>query len=162
MKTYLCYVFAMGAMVCSSSIFAQEAPENQKKQQPTPEQLIEQQVGRMERQLLLDEETAAKFAPIYKEYLEALAQCRPTTPDKDKGKPQPGKKEMNDNELDKMMQTRFETEKKRIEIQETYYAKFKSILTIRQVEKIFNNRSRQPQRPPQMNHPRQERFPNNP
>ena len=60
-----------------------------------------------------------------------MAECRPAPAER------PRKSELSDEELDKRMQTRFECQKKRIETQETYYAKFKKILTMRQVEKIF-------------------------
>ena len=85
----------------------------------------------MDKELMLDDETSAKFLPLYKEYLQAMAECRPAPAER------PRKSELSDEELDKRMQTRFECQKKRIETQETYYAKFKKILTMRQVEKIF-------------------------
>ena len=115
MKTMYVYL-AMGALMCTTTLFAQK-PE-QKRQQLTPEQRID----------------SAKFLPLYKEYLQAMAECRPAAPAPAE---RPRKSELSDEELDKRMQTRFECQKKRIETQETYYAKFKKILTMRQVEKIF-------------------------
>ena len=128
MKTMYVYL-AMGALMCTTTLFAQK-PE-QKRQQPTPEQRIERQAARMDKELMLDDETSAKFLPLYKEYLQAMAECRPAPAER------PRKSELSDEELDKRMQTRFECQKKRIETQETYYAKVKKILTMRQVEKIF-------------------------
>lgn len=135
------YVYlAMGALMCTTTLFAQK-PE-QKRQQPTPEQRIERQAARMDKELMLDDETSAKFLPLYKEYLQAMAECRPAPAE------HPRKSELSDEELDKRMQTRFECQKKRIETQETYYAKFKKILTMRQVEKIFAPRPKHPRRTP--------------
>lgn len=74
MKTMYVYL-AMGALMCTTTLFAQK-PE-QKRQQPTPEQRIERQAARMDKELMLDDETSAKFLPLYKEYLQAMAECRP-------------------------------------------------------------------------------------
>lgn len=129
MKTmYLCLAFAMSAFALSA-----QTPEKQRKHL-TPEQRVEQQVERMEKQLLLDDETAAKFAPLYKEYLETLAQCRPT-PQKEEIRAR--REKLTDEAIDQRMQARFELQKKRLEIKESYYKKFKEILTMRQVEKVF-------------------------
>lgn len=98
----------------------------------TPEQRIEMQVKQMQKHLLLDEATAAKFAPLYTEYLNALKSCHPVAAPK--GCP---KKELTDAELDLQMQEKFAMRKKMLETQETYYNKFKKILNIRQVEKLF-------------------------
>ena len=74
MKTMYVYL-AMGALMCTTTLFAQK-PE-QKRQQLTPEQRIERQAARMDKELMLDDETSAKFLPLYKEYLQAMAECRP-------------------------------------------------------------------------------------
>ena len=142
MKTMHLYL-VMGALICTTSLFAQ-APER-KKERLTDEQRIERQAMRMNKELLLDDETSAKFLPLYKEYLQALAKCRPAAPD---SASRPRKSELTDEELDQRMQACFECQKKRIETKETYYAKFKKILTMRQVEKIFAPRPKHPRRTP--------------
>lgn len=129
--TNFCYILLTSALLFSSSLFAQEKPQRGKRL--TPEQRIEHQVEKMDKQLLLDDETSAKFLPLYKEYLTALAECRQDMP-APKGARE---KELNDDELDKFMLSRFECRKKCLEVQETYYKKFKEILTMRQVEKVF-------------------------
>lgn len=129
MKTmYLCLAFAVSAFALSA-----QTPEK-KQRHLTPEQRVEQQVERMEKQLLLDDETAAKFAPLYKEYLEALAQCRPAPL---KEEIEARREKLTDEAIDQRMQARFELQKKRLEVKESYYKKFKEILTMRQVEKVF-------------------------
>lgn len=64
----------------------------------TPEQRIEMQVKQMQKHLLLDEATAAKFAPLYTEYLNALKSCHPEVAPK-----ACPKKELTDAELDQQM-----------------------------------------------------------
>ncbi len=140
--TYLCYAFLASALLCSTSLFAQDKPERTPKKL-TPEERIERQAERMEKQLLLDDETSAKFLPLYKEYLKAMGECFARPADSK----QVTKKEMTDEELDQRMQSRFECRKKCLEVQETYYDKFKEILTMRQVEKIFNAPKHQNRKP---------------
>ena len=85
----------MGALMCTTTLFAQKP--GQKRQQPTPEQRIERQAARMDKELMLDDETSAKFLPLYKEYLQAMAECRPAPAER------PRKSELSDEELDKRM-----------------------------------------------------------
>lgn len=56
--------------------FAQNNQPEKKKL--TPEQRIELQAKHIEQRLMLDENTSAKFIPLYKEYLQALQSCRQT------------------------------------------------------------------------------------
>lgn len=133
MKTKRLFTTLMMATMMSCGIIL--AQPGQKCQKLTPEQRIEMQVKKAQKRLLLDEATAEKFAPVYKEYLEAMQQCKPTCPKLQKGE----KKELTDAEIDQMMQDRFAARKKLVETQETYYKKFKKILNIRQVEALFKD-----------------------
>lgn len=142
MKTKRLFTALMMATMMSCGIIL--AQPGQKEKKLTPEQRIEMQVKKAQKRLLLDEETAAKFAPLYKEYLEAMKECKPAPKQLQKGE----KKELTDAEIDQMMQDRFAARKKLVETQETYYKKFKKILNIRQVEVLFkNNGPKRPHRP---------------
>lgn len=121
----------MTAILGCGTILAQ--PAAPKGDKLTKEQRQEMKIKQMEKRLMLDEATAAKFAPLYKEYLEAMKQCRPAPAET----PEKGKKELTDAQLDQLMKDRFAMRKKLIETQETYYNKFKGILNIRQVEALF-------------------------
>lgn len=76
MKTKRLFTALMMATMMSCGIIL--AQPCQKDKRLTPEQRIEMQVKKAQQRLLLDEATAAKFAPLYKEYLEAMQQCKPT------------------------------------------------------------------------------------
>lgn len=142
MKTKRLFTALMMATMMSCGIIL--AQPGQKEKKLTPEQRIEMQVKKAQKRLLLDEKTAAKFAPLYKEYLEAMKQCKPAPKQLQKGE----KKELTDAEIDQMMQDRFAARKKLVETQETYYKKFKKILNIRQVEVLFkDNGPKRPQCP---------------
>lgn len=124
----------MAAIMCFSNLSAQEQSKKQERQRPTAEQIMEMQVNGMQKRLMLDDATAEKFAPLYKEYLGALKACRPEKPqNKDQ------KKELTDKEIDQQIQQQWAIQKKVIEVKETYYAKFKKILTMRQIEQVFQS-----------------------
>lgn len=47
---------------------AQDTPAQKRaKQKPTPEQMMDRHVKMMEKKLVMDDATAAKFTPLYKE-----------------------------------------------------------------------------------------------
>lgn len=107
----------------SSAVCAQE-----KKQAPTPEQRIEKRVERMQKKLMLDDATAAKFAPIYKEYLQAKYAARPTC-----------KKYENptDSQIKENIGKRLDAQQKSLDVEKKYYKKLSSILSGRQLQQIF-------------------------
>lgn len=105
MKTKRLFTALMMATMMSCGIIL--AQPGQKEKKLTPEQRIEMQVKKTQKRLLLDEETAAKFAPLYKEYLEAMKECKPAPKQLQKGE----KKELTDAEIDQMMQDRFAARK---------------------------------------------------
>ncbi len=111
------------ALIASSTLIAQE-----KRQAPTPEQRIEKRTERMQKRLMLDDATAAKFAPIYKEYLKAKADCR--TKCKKCENP-------TDAQIKENIAARLEAQKKAIEVEQKYYKKLSSILSGRQLQQIF-------------------------
>ena len=77
----------LAALLCSGNVMARNAQKPEKREL-TPAERMDASLKRLEGRLMLDEETAAKFAPLYKEYLEALRNCRPECP-KEKGQKDP-------------------------------------------------------------------------
>ena len=65
------------AMTMSLGLSAQNV-----RRQADPEKRIERRVEQLSKQLMLDDKTAARFAPLYKEYVAALRSCR-VKPDKE-------------------------------------------------------------------------------
>ncbi|WP_300724748.1 hypothetical protein [uncultured Bacteroides sp.] len=131
----------IAALMCCGNVFAQEKKAQQKKEL-TPEQRMDMKVARMQKELMLNDATAAQFAPLYKEYLQAMQQCRPAKPECKKG--ECPKEKMTDAELNKKMLERFSMQKKAIETKETYFKKFEKILTARQLQKVFMNNDCRP------------------
>ena len=77
MKTKFIYVvLAVLFMGSQMTLSAQEKDNKEKKQRPTPEQMMQMQTNQMVKALMLDDATAAKFTPIYEKYLKELRDCR--------------------------------------------------------------------------------------
>ena len=110
---------------CCAATFAQE-----KKEKFNPEQMIEMRVGMMQQKLMLDDATAAKFAPIYKEYLQALGECF---------KPCGQCENPTDSQIKENIGKRLEAQQKVLDIKEKYFKKLSSILSGRQLQQIFCN-----------------------
>lgn len=112
---------------------AQDAPAQKRaKQKPTPEQMMDRHVKMMEKQLVMDDATAAKFTPLYKEYLQAMKDCRPAVSKKE------NKAEMTDAEIENAIQDRFDAKQKTLDVQKKYFKKFKEVLNAKQLEKVFH------------------------
>lgn len=107
----------------STATFAQEAAKKS-----TPQQRVEKRVEKMQKSLMLDEATAAKFAPIYKEYLLELAKCRPQVV---RGK------NLADEQIKKNIEARMDAREKALEVEKKYYGKLEKILNAKQLQKVF-------------------------
>ncbi|MDN0051409.1 hypothetical protein QVN91_00210 [Bacteroides caecigallinarum] len=136
MKTRLMTLVVMMAVSISSfSVMAQNAQDvpaqRRVKQKPTPEQMMDRHVKMMEKKLVMDDATAAKFTPLYKEYLQAMKDCRPAECVKAK------KAEMTDAEIEQAIQNRFDARQKALDVQKKYFKKFKEVLNAKQLQKVF-------------------------
>ena len=162
MKKNLFIVMTIAMMGCTVN-----AQENQnvpeEPQRLTPEQRIEMQTNRLAQELMLDDATAAKFAPVYKKYQEELQALRPQPKEGEKpqmkggpkgpemkggpkgpemkGGPQgpaPEPKQLTDAEIEAQMKARWAEQRKTADIQEKYYAEFKKFLSVRQIQKVMD------------------------
>ena len=80
MKTKFIYVImAVLLMGSQMTLSAQNTDNKQKKQRPTPEQMVQMQTKQIVKTLMLDDATAAKFTPVYEKYLKELRECRMMT-----------------------------------------------------------------------------------
>ncbi len=117
------FIIAALVLVCGNMLFAQE-----KKQKMSPEQRREMFVYKMQQKLMLDDATAAKFVPLYKEYLQAMAECRPAC----------GKCENpSDEQIKEKIAKRLDAREKAIDVEKKYFKKFSAILNGRQLQEIF-------------------------
>lgn len=125
--------------ICSGDMWSQNRPKAPRKD-ISPEQRIEMRVERMQRHLMLDDKTAAQFAPVYKEYLQALEACKPQ-------KPETKQAEMNDQQIEEQLNAQFDRQQKLLDTRKEYYKKFKKMLTMRQVQTVLQSGRPQPMMP---------------
>jgi hypothetical protein len=136
MKKYFCMMVAVLLISGSLTMNAQQVQSDNVRKPLTEEQMIEKRTDRMAQMLMLDDATAAKFAPVYSQYLKEKMDCR-----KMKAKHSAnGGNAMNtktDAEVDEMIQDNFAQSQKMLDIREKYYAKLHKILTPKQIMRIY-------------------------
>lgn len=103
----------------------------------TPEQRITQQTTYLVRELMLDDATAAKFAPVYKNYQNDLQACQNQCREAYGPAGQDGKQKMTDAQIEKRIEGRFAQAHQLLNIREKYYREFKKFLNPRQIEKMY-------------------------
>ena len=138
MKTRLLSFMIVAALSVSSfNVLAQnpEQPSKEKrmKERPTPEQMMERHMLMMEKNLMMDDATAAKFKPLYQEYINAMKECNP------KASKEAKKGSLTDAEIEKNIQDRLDAKIKKAEVQKKYFNEFKKILNAKQLVKVFNS-----------------------
>lgn len=117
----LFFALALSASLCCGGTAAQERGDWDRN---AGERRIEILAERMERELMLDDEVAPKFTSLYKDYLNALYDCR----------------RRGHAEGETWHERRLERRRMLLEVEEDYYAKFKEILNRRQLERLFSPR----------------------
>ncbi len=115
------------ASMLSLSAAAQEGKRDGK----SAEQRIEKQVTAMQKKLMLDDATAAKFAPLYKEYIAELRNCRPELA---KGK------NLSDEQIVANIEARMDAEQRMLDVQKRYFKKMSQILNAKQLQMVFSKK----------------------
>ena len=124
------------AMVVACTSFA-----NVQAQQPVGQKhgnKIELRVKRMTDKLRLDESQKEKFAPLYQEYLEAKAACRPQLV---------FGKELTDEQIAANLEAMMDVREKTLKIDRKYYKKLSKVLDARQLDMIFGFKAQMNKKP---------------
>lgn len=135
----------MGSQV---ALFAQEKKEGRvERRHFNKEQMQEMQCNQIIKGLALDDATAAKFAPVYKKYMDEMSETHnmiarknsgnKVTADKQTPKPVP-----TDAEVDQDIKARFAQSRKMLDIREKYYGEFRKFLSPKQIQKMYNMEKR--------------------
>lgn len=135
----------MGSQV---ALFAQEKKEGRAERRHfNKEEMQEMQCNQIIKGLALDDATAAKFAPVYKKYMEEMSETRNMNARKkadnkvaaDKQTPKPV---LTDAEMDQNIKARFAQSRKMLDIREKYYGEFRKFLSPKQIQKMYNMEKR--------------------
>ena len=99
---------------------------------PDFKKILDMRFGVIVHELCLDEGKANKLRPLYMEYCQKVGEIfRPQQ------KPKP-KDQRTDAEVEQEIKADFTKAKKMVNLRETYYNKFRKILTPKQIEKIYD------------------------
>ena len=110
------------------AVSAVSVAQDKKDGKISKEQRMEMRAAKVQADLMLDDAAAAKFAPLYKAYMQELAACRPQL---ERGK------DLTDEQVMKNLQARMDSELKVAEIKKAYLGKFAKILNAKQLQKLF-------------------------
>ena len=140
------FLMMLAAIVMGSQVtlFAQEKKgAKPERRQFNKEQMLEMQCNQIIKGLALDDATATKFIPVYKQYMEEMratrhmGACRNianrTAADKQTPKPLP-----TDAEVEQAIKARFAQSRKILDVREKYYNEFRKFLSPKQIQKMYN------------------------
>lgn len=143
MKQKLMSLMVLALLVAGglSAQVEKKPADRMKRPRLTEEEMIQKQTERMTTALLLDDATAAKFAPVYQQYLKDMAgirkEARKNAPAEGEQPQKAEKKAPTDAEIEARIEQRFDQCRKMLDTREKYYKEFKQMLTAKQIEKIF-------------------------
>ena len=113
------------ALLAGSTLSAKRAET--RRMRTNPEQMAKRMAGK----LMLDDETSAKFIPFTRNTCKSWRNA--ACPKKEKG----GQAAQSDKDIDENIKARFSAQEKRLDVQKSYYDKFKKVLTMRQVQQLY-------------------------
>ena len=157
-------LMAVAFLMVGSTLMAQNKQGNKQPQKLTEEQISQKLAKRMACDLQLDEDKTTKFVPIYVDYRSELKKVWEKYSDhpkvkqeKTQGAEKQKPRQLTDEELEKMNANRFARSRATIDVEETYYKRFLTVLTQRQYEKMQQLEKMNLQR---MKNERMRRMPN--
>lgn len=128
---------ALAVILSNGTAFANK-PTKQKKEKVRTEQMSDSvRCERLAKHFKLEGKKADVFKAVYGNYAKELKTVR-----KGGKYPAVNRKELSEAEQEVAVKQRMEAHRKTIEVQEKYLDKFKSVLTIRQIEQLYNGRPR--------------------
>lgn len=109
----------------------------------THEQISQMKANRLAEELALDDKTAASFKQAYIQYTNEIHQLWmkdiPQKPEASKENPpiRKERKELTDDEVEKIIKGRFAQSRKMLDIREKYYDVFRKFLSPKQIQKVY-------------------------
>jgi Skp family chaperone for outer membrane proteins len=131
MRTFKKFTLLTVTLLAASLLFGQ--PKQGKK--PSKEKIKAMKVGYITEKLDLTTKEAQKFWPIYNEFDAKIEKIHKTL--RSMRKKDGGIDDMTDAEVEKMIITHDELRQKELNIQKEYHAKFKAVLPIKKVAKLY-------------------------
>ena len=136
----IAHLFIALIVVGSWSLSAQQRNGDQDREKRR-EQIQARKIGMITDALDLTTEQAQKFWPVYNEFskeMEVIHDSRRENMEKFKD----AKGDLSDDEIEEMIQNRFETEQNILDLQKKYHKRFTEVLTMNQVGKLYMTEER--------------------
>ncbi len=148
MKTKYFFIAVASAMLSMPLMAQNNKPADNKRpdMQRNREHMKEMQVNQVVSALMLDDAAAAKFRPVYENYLKELGEARTygmknKEANKEKNKDQVRKdgprEPQTDAQIEEGIKNRFAQSRKMLDVREKYYTEFRNQLTPRQILKVY-------------------------
>lgn len=131
-------LLSAAVLLAFGSLFVASAQNDKdQKQKPTPEQRAEFKAVKIANDLLLDDEVASKFVPVYKAYKLELNAVNDKYRHAKRSEEMKGKP-LSDKEVDTFIRNGFAKSREILDIRCAYYEKFLKILTPKQIKKMYD------------------------
>lgn len=124
------------AVIISTMAFGQKHPQQGKR--PTKEKIKAMKIAHITNKLDLSETEAQKFWPVYNQFeaeMDKFHQARRA----DRKKQKTSSAELSDSELEKLVDNHLIMEQKELDTKKSYHNKFKAILPIQKVAKLYKS-----------------------
>ena len=130
----------LAAVLTALTAQAQQADNGKQRgqrQRPTQEQIVDFQCNKLINELYIDESKVAKFTEMYKAYRNEMFEVKQKYHPVKKGEDRNKKQQLTDQEVEQEILNGFAQNRATTDIREKYYKKFRTILTPRQIKKVF-------------------------
>jgi Spy/CpxP family protein refolding chaperone len=131
MRTFKKITFLTLTLIATSLVFGQPSKGNK----PSKEKIKAMKIGYITEKLDLTSKEAQQFWPIYNEFDAKMEEIHKTL--RSMRKRDGGIDEMADTDVEKMITTHDELRQKELNIHKEYHAKFKAVLPIKKVAKLY-------------------------
>lgn len=146
MKTRKFFMVLAVLFMGSQLVVVAQDEKKPERKRPTIEQVQAMQCNQLVKGLALDDETAAKFTPVYTKYMEEMRATRTMTSQKERTKPAADqslpKPVPTDAEVEEAIKARFAQSRKMLDIREKYYEEFRKFLSPKQIQKMYTMEKR--------------------
>ena len=136
-------IVAFGTAMDASAQQKREQGKKGERKQMTPEQMLERKTARLANELALDDAKTADFTKLYKQYNDEMtAVMKKYQPERFQKPDTTARREhkvKTDAEVEKQILDRFAMSKATLDIREKYYKKFRTILSPKQIAKIYES-----------------------
>lgn len=131
-------IFSLVAILFAVGVMAQPPQKGERGERPSPQEMLQRRCQHLIQKMGLEQEAAAKFEPIYRRYQQEMMQIHR----------QYGRKHFHprgqettpptDEQIEERMLNRFALSRAILEVRERYYKEFRTVLSPRQVQHIYD------------------------